>query len=789
MRILPPTDRKGIGARPYPGPLPKGKEESTADVWCGASLGLRRSLPATRECPIAIPSPGGEGERRAILFAIFILIGLADHANAAEIKFAIDRHALVTRHNPVIRKVDVDAPLTVGNGGFAFTADITGLQTFSEHYHRWGVPVETQSRWCWVSEPNPNDYKLSDVNKDYKQADGRVVGYPTQASTPAGDWLRRNPRIHPLGQISLDYTKLDGSALAPEDIQKPEQTLDLWRGVITSRFEIEGKPVKVTTVCNPQLSMVAFRIESEHVRLGKLRARVAFPLGHDISIKNTPPLDWSSEGHTTKEWHRYENRLLLHRDVNEAKYVVSIDWIGEGNTTSSQPHQYLLQSRSTNNTLEFTVAFYPGLAVPGTWSNFDLTLAASAAHWEKFWRSGAAVDFSGSTDARANEIERRIILSRYLMAAQMVGDVPPQESGLTCATWYGKHHTEMIWWHTAHFALWGHDELLAKNLEWYQRQLPAVRDLAKSRGLRGARWAKMTGPEMRESPGGNPMIVWNQPHLVYLCELLYRNTPAPDTLNRYRELVLETADCLASMVHFDEAKKVYVLGPPLWIAQEIYDQATSQNPSFELAYWKWALQTAQQWRERLGLKREEKWDHVIQHLAPLPQKDGKYVALGSHPDTWDNVNSRHDHPTMLAPLGVLPGPGVDRATMERTLDAVLQTWDWETKIWGWDYPMIAMTAARLGRPETAVEILLRPGPNNVYFPSGHCPQRSDEAAARSTRPGARKREIAVYLPANGAFLSAVALMAAGWDGNTNAAPGFPNDGKWRVRSEGLRGLP
>jgi hypothetical protein len=100
-----------------------------------------------------------------------------------------------------------------------------------------------------------------------------------------------------------------------------------------------------------------------------------------------------------------------------------------------------------------------------------------------------------------------------------------------------------------------------------------------------------------------------------------------------------------------------------------------------------------------------------------------------------------------------------------------------------------MTAARLGRPETAVEILLRAGPNNVYLPNGHCPQRSDEAAARSAKPGARKPEIAVYLPTNGAFLSAVALMVAGWDGNTNAAPGFPKDGKWRVRADGLGKLP
>jgi len=295
---------------------------------------------------------------------------------------------------------------------------------------------------------------------------------------------------------------------------------------------------------------------------------------------------------------------------------------------------------------------------------------------------------------------------------------------------------------------------------------------------------------MRESPGGNPLIVWNQPHLVYLAELLYRNQPTAEILARHRELVQETADCLASMVHWNETSRQYDLGPPLWIAQEIYDQATSRNPSFELAYWRWALGVAQQWRERSGLPRDEKWDHVIAHLAPIPQKDGKYVALGSNPDTFDNIDSRHDHPTMLAPLGVLPGgPDVDRATMERTLDAVLKTWDWETKIWGWDYPMIAMTAARLNRPDVAVEILLRNGPNNVYLPNGHCPQRSDEAAVRSAKPGVPKREIAVYLPANGAFLSAVALMIAGWDGAPRTHPGLPADGTWTVRAEGLKPLP
>jgi hypothetical protein len=182
------------------------------------------------------------------------------------------------------------------------------------------------------------------------------------------------------------------------------------------------------------------------------------------------------------------------------------------------------------------------------------------------------------------------------------------------------------------------------------------------------------------------------------------------------------------MLLLDPKRRQYGLGPPLWIAQEVHDPATSRNSTFELAYWRWALEMAQRWRVRSGLARDARWDDILAKLPPLPQKDGKYVALESHPDTWDNLASRHDHPEMLMALGFLPETGaVDRATMARTLDAVLAQWDWETKIWGWDYPMIAMTATRLGRPEAAVEVLLRDGPNNRYLANGHCLQPSHQA--------------------------------------------------------------
>jgi hypothetical protein len=722
------------------------------------------------------------------LFLVSLVAPLVSSATA--VTPPIDRQALVTRHNPIVRQVDVDAPLTIGNGNFAFTGDITGLQTFAALYQRDGVPTETLSRWCWVTDENPQHYHLGNANQDFTLPDGRVLGFPTRAGTPAGDWLRRNPRIHPLAQLALQWLKPDGSEFMPGDIQDAEQTLDLWTGIVTSKFKLGGVPVTVTTASANRTDTVGVEIESALVAEGKVRVRLRFPRGHDPAVKNTPALDWSHpEAHQTIVNDEKASRLDLLRVVGSTRYYVSFASNDRLLINRLEAHEYDIAAGASGRVLRFAMTFsqrpldHPPYDAAGV-------RRASAQAWEKFWREGAAVDFTGSTDPRARRLEQRIILSTYLTAVQSAGDVPPQETGLTCSTWYGKHHTEMIWWHTAHFAAWGHDALLERNLAWFQAQLPAARALAASRGLQGARWAKMTGPDMRESPGGNPLIVWNQPHLIYLAELLYRNHPTPATLARYRDLVLETAGCLATMVHWNEAKQQYDLGPPLWIAQEIYDQATSQNPSFELAYWRWTLGVAQQWRERLGLPRDERWDHVIAHLAPIPKKDGKYVALGSNPDTFDNLNSRHDHPTMLAPLGLLPGgPDVDVATMQRTFDAVLQTWDWETKIWGWDYPMIAMTAARLGRPEEAVEILLREGPNNRYLPNGHCPQRSDVALDRHAQPGVPRREIAVYLPANGAFLAAAALMIGGWDGAPRSTPGLPADGTWTVRAEGLKPLP
>lgn len=70
----------------------------------------------------------------------------------------IDRQKVVQRHNIVNTKVDTLSSLTVGNGKFAYTVDVTGMQSFPEVYKN-GVSLGTQSEWGWNSFPNTENYK------------------------------------------------------------------------------------------------------------------------------------------------------------------------------------------------------------------------------------------------------------------------------------------------------------------------------------------------------------------------------------------------------------------------------------------------------------------------------------------------------------------------------------------------------------------------------------------------------------------------------------------------------
>jgi hypothetical protein len=681
---------------------------------------------------------------------------------------AIDRKALVARHSPSLHKLDPLSPLSIGNGEFAFTADITGLQTFPHEYEK-SMPLCTMSQWGWHTTPLPSGLDPKALRLTQYDTHGRSVGYHTssEGQTELFNWLRQNPHRLNLGRIGLNLNKGDVGASA-SDISEIDQKLDLWSATLESSFRLDGEPISVRTTVHPNYDLLAVEINSPLVRKGR-PARLGVRFGFPYGSSEMNASDWLSyRNHKSTVISKTSRSVRLHRQLDNDEYHVVIEWIGEASFDEDDHHQFILYPTGTQERLAFVIAF-SHQPIKSSLPTTSATFVAAGNHWRRFWSEGGAIDLSDSRDARAPELERRVVLSQYLTAIQCSGSMPPQETGLTVNSWYGKFHLEMHWWHAAHFALWSRLPLLERSLGWYASILPSARELATSQGYRGARWPKMVGPEGHDSPSPiGPLLIWQQPHPIVYAELCYLTHRNRATLERFREIVFESAEFMASYASFESKRQRYMLGPPLIPAQENHPPRETWNPTFELSYWAYGLSAAQRWRERLGMKRNVEWDRIIAKLSALPVRDGVYLAHENCAQTYTERN--YDHPSMLGALGMLPGEGVNRETMRRTLRRVMNDWQWD-KTWGWDYPLTAMTAARLDEPKLAVDVLLLETEKNRYLPNGHNWQRPS---------------LPCYLPGNGGLLYAIAMMAGGWRGSPHkVAPGFPGDRSWHLRVENL----
>lgn len=689
----------------------------------------------------------------------------------------IDRQAVVERHTIRLTRIDVESPLSVGNGDFAFTVDPTGLQTFESHFHDEGIPLETSSTlpWAWHEFPNPQGLKLEDAMMPH-DFHGRTVMFAGRQNSPAGAYFRENPHPIPLGQISL---WLDGRVVEEAELSKIEQTLNPWTGVIRSAYTLAGEPVVVETVAHATVAAAGVKIESALVRAGRLAVHFRFPYSYKLNSRNKPPFAWDHpDKHRTAITQQGDGFAELSRELDASRYFTRVRWDGAGTFGEVEPHHFQLGARGSD-VLAFACEFTPLGADYRKWLMFANVRDASIRGWKDYWTKGGIIDLAGSTDPRAKELERRIILSLYLVKVNYAGAFPPSEDGLTNITWYGKHHSEMYYWHAAHFHAWGRTELIEKSLVWYKDVLlPAGLRDARAQGFDGVRWPKMSGIDGRTGPGTiNPYIIWNQPNPIALCELVYRAKPTRETLEKYRDVVFESAKFLASFAHLDPKTDRYVLGPPIKNVSESSGVNVTQNPTFELAYWHHGLKVAQQWRERLDLAPDPKWADVLAKLSPLPvSPEGFYVEIETFPGIYQR-NGRA--PTsMLMALGFMPKTDVvDLETMRRTFHEVTKRNGGEHSWVSWAYGQGALIAARLNEPATAVNILCNPRPEARFMTNGHVrrPKEPDNCPA--------------YLPVNAALLLATGTMAAGWEGAPDGdAPGFPKDG-WVVRSEGLNRMP
>ena len=680
----------------------------------------------------------------------------------------INREAVVSRHNVEINRVDTLNSLTLGNGNFAMTMDVTGLQSFPEIYKN-GVPLGTQSIWGWHSFPTEENYQIEETLAPIK-SHGREVPYARQwpADTRRGEaanYLRQNPhRIH-LANIGWSFLDKNGEELGIKSITNINQTLDLWNGELISRFMIDDENVKVISMVDQETDELHVRVESNLIMKERLSLKIKYPyptgawLNEGVTYDDSEPLQLKLT--------RDRSNLSIKRQIDSLTYFTSVASTIKMEV-KNQSNGFLFKPENKASRWEFSVSFSEKEKHIAT-ANFEQSRSTVNKAYEDFWTAGGMMDFGATEEPAAYEIERRMILSMYLTQVNCSGAYPPQETGLTYNSWYGKPHLEMHWWHGVHFALWGRPDVLQKQLEWYKSNQGVARGMAQRQGFKGVRWQKMTdhrGGETSSSVGS--YLIWQQPHLIYFSELLFQTTEDSTLLAEFEPLITSTADFMADFAWYDEETKRYILGPGVMPAQERYEPQDTYNPTFELAYWKWALQTAINWRKRLNLPPRPDWVNVVDNLSQLPFQDGVYLSTENATDSYTNSEYMTDHPSLLAAYGLLPQtPGLDTALMRATFDKVWNEWQWQDT-WGWDFPMAAMTATRLGLPDKAIGSLLMPITTNTYLKNGHNYQNET---------------LRIYLPGNGGYLTALALMAVGSRDAVQRLPGFPKD--WKVKVEGI----
>ena len=723
----------------------------------------------------------------------------------------INRQAVVTRNNPVITEADPLASLTVGNGHFATTVDVTGLQSFPFDYEA-GVPLTAMSDWGWHKFENTTGLTPAESEKSFDLGHGHPEVYAVEYKASKGDaarnvaateYFRVNPHRLNLGVIGLDMKNADDKKIELKDLTDIRQELQLYDGKIESHFAADGIPVDVTTAALQDKDAVIYRIKTPLLKEGRACVAIRFP--YPTGKHADAAADWTKpERHTSKVIASGNNYAVLEHQLDSTRYYLTLQWEGQAALTETARHNFTLTTDAGVLSFQATYSqLYSGAATVKETLVFDQQLRAVLRSWNRWWQQGAIVDFSQCTDPRAKELERRVVLSQYLTQVNCANNMPPQETGLTYNSWFGRPHLEMTWWHMVDFALWNRPQVVAQVLDWYNTvAYPVARQIAQRQGFKGIRWMKMTDPWAGEAPSNTgSFLIWQQPHYIYMAEEMYRANPTKETLVKYAQQVEETAAFMADFVSYranrtNKANRTYYLKGATAM-QESMSKDFSFNHPFELAYWQYGLTVANDWRERQGLPRHKLWDDICTNLSPLPEADGIYTAglpsgktddLKSF-DPFNTVGSgsaapastetfaekcRNDHPAVLGAFGLLPAGSLcsDVATAEKTLNWVMQNWNWQTT-WGWDYGMTAMAAARLGQPETALKALLIDTQKNTYLPNGHNFQTADR--------------LRLYLPGNGALLIAIAMMCAGWDGcNIPNNPGFPQDGTWNVRWEGLQ---
>jgi hypothetical protein len=334
--------------------------------------------------------------------------------------------------------------MQVGNGNFAFGTDITSLQTF--------LPFSTMSSWGWKTDALPPNRTQSDID-GYRGVSwlnhGRPVQYDFGGPADIEAWLRGSPNRVNLGRVGLGFwsagvgnpATTTALNVSESDLKDTKQWLDLWTGTLSSEFTFQGTPVKVTVASDLATDTIAITLDSELVVKRRIGLFLDFPwnegkekfsapfVGYwDVPEKHTTNLTIPPGGSVVRSAsirHRMERDTFDTYIGGAGSDAFSIQRVSPASHLYEiRPQPRLVRSREFTVSIQFSPSreFVPSIPSPLQ------VFASSKKGWEEYWTQSGFVDvLTGSTDPRAEELQRRIILSRYLMRVNEAGDSPPQE--------------------------------------------------------------------------------------------------------------------------------------------------------------------------------------------------------------------------------------------------------------------------------------------------------------------------------------------------------------------------
>ena len=241
-------------------------------------------------------------------------------------------------------------------------------------------------------------------------------------------WLIANPGRINLGRIGLYF--FNSSSTAESDLQDTAQTLDIFTGTITSSFKFNGSEVEVITVCDPQNDILGINVASNLLKTGQLGLFFDFPYPTSDMFQEPTVGDWSNTTPITT-MSTSESHAIITQTVEENSHYLNISWaqssgsitgpVGAASGGANQYHFSTPGTSTLNMTVEFSLKqdFFKDITS-------DDVVKNSADGWQDYWAEGAFLDLTSTSNANASELQRRVVLSQYLLAINSAGDYEPQ---------------------------------------------------------------------------------------------------------------------------------------------------------------------------------------------------------------------------------------------------------------------------------------------------------------------------------------------------------------------------